>query len=124
MLKHDKTDNMMFLNTHWDGLSLYNECGIQMGHAYVALKAIELSNGARLIQMRNPWGSERYTCAYSDTSDLWTPELRKEAGATETAVNEGIFFMTIEDFYEIGQSTVYSYDNLDWYQDYFLMLND
>ena len=110
MLKHDKTDEMMFLNTPWDGLSLYGDCGIQMGHAYVAIKAIELSNGARLMQMRNPWGSERYTCAYSDTSDLWTPKLREEAGATETAVNEGIFFMTIEDYYKMGQSTVYSYD--------------
>ena len=43
-----------------------------MGHAYVALKAIELSNGARLIQMRNPWGSERYKCDYSDSSTKWT----------------------------------------------------
>ena len=124
MLKHDMTDEMMFLNTHWDGLTLYDECGIQMGHAYVALRAVELSNGARLMQMRNPWGSERYTCAYSDTSDLWTPELREEAGATETAVNEGIFFMTIEDYYNVGHSTIYSYDNQNWYHDYFLMLND
>ena len=114
----------MFLNTHWDGLSLYDECGIQMGHAYVALRAVELSNGARLMQMRNPWGSERYSCAYSDNSDLWTPELREEAGATETAVNEGIFFMTIEDYYNVGQSTIYSYDNENWYHDYFLMLDD
>ena len=53
-----------------------------MGHAYVALKAVHLSNGARLVQMRNPWGSERYKCAYSDISEEWTPELRAEAGAT------------------------------------------
>ena len=67
------------------------------------------------MQMRNPWGSERYKCAYSDTSDLWTPRLREEAGATKTAVNEGIFFMTIEDYYKMGQSTVYSYDTENWY---------
>ena len=88
------------------------------------LKAIELSNGARLVKLRNPWGSERYKCAYSDTSHLWTPELRKEAGATETAVNEGIFFMRIEDFYNMGQSTVISFDTTNWFYDYFLMLDD
>ena len=73
-----------------------------MGHAYVALKAIELSNGARLVQIRNPWGSEQYKCDYSDSSDKWTPELRAEAKSAEKADNDGIFFMTIEDFYKMG----------------------
>ena len=100
LVKHDTNNEMMFLNTPWDGTSFVNECGLQMGHAYVALKAISLSNGANLIQMRNPWGSERYKCDYSDLSDKWTPELRAEAGATEKAVNEGVFFMTVEDYYE------------------------
>lgn len=124
MLKHDQNDNMMFLNTPWDGSAFVNECGLQLGHAYVALKVIELSNGAKLVKMRNPWGSERYKCAYSDSSDEWTPELRAEAGATETIVNEGVFFMTVEDYYEQGQSTVISYDTTGWYSDHFLMLND
>jgi len=77
MLKHDRNHEMMFLNTPWDGSSFNNECGLQQGHAYVALNAIELSNGARVVQMRNPWGSEKYKCDYSDMSDKWTPELRK-----------------------------------------------
>ena len=114
----------MFLNTPWDGSAFVNECGLQLGHAYVALKVIELSNGAKLVKMRNPWGSERYKCAYSDSSDKWTPELRAEAGATETIVNEGVFFMTVEDYYEQGQSTVISYDTTGWYSDHFLMLDD
>ena len=50
--------------------------------------------------MRNPWGSEKYSCDYSDSSELWTPELRAEAGATEGSVNDGVFFMTVEDFYD------------------------
>ena len=102
LIKHDSNNEMMFLNTPWNGKTFLNECGLKLGHAYVALKAIELSNGARLVQMRNPWGAERYKCDYSDTSDKWTPDLRAEAGATESAVNEGIFFMTIEDFYNMG----------------------
>ena len=74
--------------------------------------------------MRNPWGSERYTCDYSDSSDLWTDELREEAGATRFPVNEGIFFMTVEDLYRFGQSTIVSYDTTNWHYDSFLMLND
>ena len=102
MIKHDLNNEMMFLNTPTDSLKFLNECGLQLGHAYVALRAVKLSNGARLLQMRNPWGSERYKCDYSDTSDKWTPELRAEAGATEIATNEGVFFMTIEDYHSMG----------------------
>lgn len=49
LVKHDTNNEMMFLNTPWDGLSFVNECGLQQGHAYVALSAMELSNGARVI---------------------------------------------------------------------------
>lgn len=75
-----------------------NGCGLLTGHAYVVLSAVELSNGAKLVKLRNPWGSERYKCDYNDSSALWTKELRQEAGATPEAVNEGIFFVTIEDY--------------------------
>ena len=59
---------------------------------------MELSNGDKVVKMRNPWGIERYTCDYSDSSDKWTPELRIEAGATSEAVNEGVFYMTVADY--------------------------
>ena len=124
LVRHDANDEMMILNTHKRNSAFLNKCGLKLGFSYVALKTIELSNGARLVKLRNPWGSERYKCAYSDTSNLWTPELRAEAGATEKAVNEGIFFMTIENFYNMGQSTVISFDTSNWYYDYFLMLDD
>ena len=124
LVRHDANDEMMILNTHKRNSAFLNKCGLKLGFSYVALKTIELSNGARLVKLRNPWGSERYKCTYSDTSLLWTPELRAEAGATEKAVNEGIFFMTIENFYNMGQSTVISFDTSNWYYDYFLMLDD
>ena len=124
LIRHDANNELMFLNTPWDGESFLNECGLQMGHAYVALKALKLSNGARVVQMRNPWGSERYKCDYSDSSDKWTPELRKEAQIDEKAENDGVFYMTIEDFYSMGQSTVISFDTTGWYYDYFMMLDD
>lgn len=114
----------MFLQTPGSSDEFVNSCGLTNGHAYVVLSAIELSNGARLVKVRNPWGKERYRCAYSDLSPLWTPELRKEAGVTEEGVNDGIFYMTIEDYYKQGVSTVVSFDTTNWFNSYFLMLND
>ena len=122
---HDKNNEMIFFNTgaFADGAEI-NECGLTTGHAYVVLSAKKMSNGASLVQLRNPWGEERYICDYSDESALWTSELKREAGATETAVDDGIFFMTFEDYYRQGLVTVVSFDTTGWYDDHFLKLSD
>lgn len=57
-----------------------NNEGFVSNHAYVILGVKQLSNGVRLVKLRNPWGSERYTGPWSDNSDLWTDALRAEAG--------------------------------------------
>lgn len=75
---------MMFLITPGTSDQLTNVCGLSQNHAYVVLGAVQLSNGDRLVRLRNPWGIERYTCDYSDNSPKWTPKLRVEAGATPT----------------------------------------
>lgn len=121
---HDKNYESMFLQTPGISDHFVNHCGLTNAHAYVVLKAMQLSNGSRVVQVRNPWGKERYTCDWSDDSDLWTPELRREAGATAKNVDEGIFFMSIEDYYEMGVSTIISFDTTGWYNDNFLMLDD
>lgn len=54
--------------------------GLVSGHLYTLLGAVELSNGVRLLKLRNPWGSEMYNGPYSDCDDSWTPELKAEAG--------------------------------------------
>jgi len=97
--KHDTNDQMLFLITLGTSDQLTNECGLSQNHAYVVLGTLTLSNNARLVRMRNPWGNERYFCDYSDKSDKWTPQLRQEAGATQTPTNDGLFFMTIEDYH-------------------------
>lgn len=76
MIHSDTHDEMMFLITPGTTDTSVNECGLANNHAYVVLGAKELSNGAKVVKMRNPWGRERYTCDYSDESELWTPELR------------------------------------------------
>lgn len=51
----------------------------------------------RLLQIRNPWGSKgEWEGAWSDKSNLWTPDLRRRLGSTDA--NDGIFFMPLEDY--------------------------
>lgn len=125
LITHDTNNEMIFFNTEisTDG-SEFNACGLVTGHSYVVLTAKELSNGDRLVKVRNPWGEEGYNCAYSDESQRWTPELREEAGAKATPEDDGIFFMTIEDYYNQGLVTIISFDTTDWFEDHFLMLDD
>ena len=80
-----------------------------MGHAYSVLGTKGLSNGVRLVKIRNPWGNETFTGAWSDNSDKWTDELAKEAGLN---VNEwdGIFYMSIEDYAKQFETTQINYN--------------
>lgn len=43
------------------------------GHAETILGTVKLSNGQKLMKMRNPWGSYKYSGPYSAKSSLWTP---------------------------------------------------
>ena len=50
--------------------------------------------------MRNPWGhGGEWSGNWGDKSELWTPELRQQCGATDQ--DDGMFFMTVEDNYSI-----------------------
>ncbi len=49
--------------------------------------------------MRNPWGYGEWKGDWSDSSDKWTPELMKECD--HKIANDGIFWMTPEDFVTI-----------------------
>lgn len=46
--------------------------------------------------MRNPWSSERYTGAWSDSSSLWTDAARKEVGLVKA--NDGAFFLPFDTY--------------------------
>lgn len=47
---------------------ILNEVNLAKNHAYSVLGVKTLSNGTRLIKVRNPWGSERYSGPWSDKS--------------------------------------------------------
>ena len=48
------------------------ENGLMTTHIYTFLKVVELSDGTKLVQLRNPYGIEGYYGPWSDKSELWT----------------------------------------------------
>ena len=82
----------------------------------------QLSNGVRLVSIRNPWGREKWHGAWSKDSELWTAKFKKEAD--EKSEDDGIFYMSVEDFHKWFESTTVSYDTAGWHTDSFLKLDD
>ena len=78
--------------------------GLVTGHAYTVQGVVELSNGVRLVKLRNPWGAELYTGPWFDGDPRWTDEHKQEAGLVDE--DDGIFHMPLENF----RNTFTSYD--------------
>ena len=91
----DKDDFMMAASCDiiWKGLN--------DGHADTILGAHTLmKDGAvykKLIKIRNPWSSEKYTGPWSDSDSRWTDDFKSQVDHVDA--NDGIFFMDSEDFH-------------------------
>ncbi len=75
-------------------------------HAYTILQTVTLSNGTRLIQMRNPWGSETYHGVWRDYPNAageWTDQWKEEAGFESE--NDGSWFTSIEQYHQSFSET-------------------
>jgi len=84
------------------------EVGLVGGHAYSVISAHQLGNH-RVLKLRNPWGSFEWKGAFSDNSNLWTEEYKRKVGFTNA--DDGVFFMTVEDFKTMfGQYDVCMYN--------------
>ena len=46
--------------------------------------------------LRNPWGNFEWKGNWGDSSNLWTPELKKKVDFKD--VDDGSFWMCFEDF--------------------------
>ena len=47
------------------------DVGLYTGHAYAVLRAIQASNGKRLVQLKNPWASKvMHSCSFLAVSYL------------------------------------------------------
>ena len=78
---------------------LLESMGLMGNSSYAILKVKEVmtSKGmVKLINLRNPWGVMEWTGDWSDESELWTPELKREVGMTQE--EDGTFWMSFTDF--------------------------
>ena len=57
----------------------------------------------KLVKLRNPWGGTEWSRDWSDSSSLWTPELKQQVGFTKK--EDGIFHMSIQDYLRFFQAT-------------------
>jgi hypothetical protein len=48
--------------------------GLVNNHAYSLLDLVTIQ-GTKLVKIRNPWGSEGYNGAWSDSDPVWTDSL-------------------------------------------------
>jgi hypothetical protein len=74
--------------------------GLVNSHAYtlVEINIIQsLGNKINLVKMRNTWGFKEWTGDWGDNSPLWGEEEKKQVGFSKK--DDGIFFMTFDDFY-------------------------
>lgn len=74
-----------------------NDIGIAYRHAYSVLKTHQLADGTKLIQCRNPWGSETYYGPWSDASQKWTASYAAEVGLEPG--NDGVFWISASDYH-------------------------
>ena len=119
---HDLENDFITCGTESGNDQDRTDYGLAKGHAYTVMSTKKLTNGKRLVKIRNPWGIEGYKGSYSDNSPLWDPQSKKEAGM-ETK-NDGIFFVDIETYLLAFSETWISYNTKGWATQRFLHLND
>ncbi|CAD8146197.1 unnamed protein product [Paramecium octaurelia] len=95
----------------------YSAIGLEPGHAYSILNVKTINHPQRgqvhLLKIRNPWARKEWKGDWSDDSDLWTPQIREQAGNTGTE-NDGIFFMSLDDYTKYFFSVFCGYFKTDY----------
>ena len=71
-----------------------NEHGLVAGHTYTILGANEVmvdGKPVRLVKLRNPWSTDKYTGPWGANDTKWDNETKSHAGVTID--DEAIFHM-------------------------------
>ena len=76
IVEADGKDNMITAGSYGSSDKDTNEVGLVSGHAYSVFSTHTLSNGVRLLKLRNPWGVDSFKGRWSDKSDLWTKQFK------------------------------------------------
>jgi hypothetical protein len=70
--------------------------GLITGHAYT-LKGVAEYKGEKLVQVRNPWGSDQYKGPWSDSDTAkWTEDALKTLN--HVLEDDGMFWVPLNDF--------------------------
>ncbi|KAK2947171.1 putative Cysteine proteinase [Blattamonas nauphoetae] len=87
--------------------------GLVGTHGYAVLDVLQLSDGTRLVKLKNPWARERWTGSFSpDDISSWTDRRQREANYDRKAAAEtddGVFFIRFEDIVMEFDHIYYSY---------------
>ena len=73
--QHDKNHSIMTCKSKKSSKRSYGG-KLREDHSFAIIKTIQLSNGERLLKMRNPWGVEIWDGNFSDKSRMWTEKLK------------------------------------------------
>lgn len=93
--------------------------GLLPNHAYTVLGVFEDTEitSMRLVKLRNAMGTLEWKGNYQDGSNVWTEKLKAATGYN-IQVEDGIFYMTLEEFYyKFAYLSVCCYSD-DWVYQY------
>lgn len=92
----DQKNHILCTSTHFGE----NDNGLIGGHAYglIAAKTVTNSKGklVNIVKLRNPWGEFEWNGDWSDKSECWTPELKKQVNLVDH--DDGSFWISMQDF--------------------------
>ncbi|XP_047126988.1 calpain-15 isoform X1 [Hydra vulgaris] len=97
--------------TNQEAIDAYTKVGLHAQHAYSVLDIQQFGDN-RLIRLRNPWGRGSWTGRWSDSSFLWTNELREMLNAHGS--EEGVFWISLEDMIKYFDSVDVCKYRPDW----------
>ena len=123
LVAHEGKKDILTCGTGGGNDTMTNKDGLVLGHAFTIVGTHTLSNKQRLVQIRNPWGVEKFKGAWSDSSAKWTDKLKKEVGLKATK-KDGIFWMAVEDFATQFEETHINYNTAGMSNASFVRLND
>lgn len=124
ILEHDQKKDLLSASSHAGDDADTDDKGVVQGHAYTILSAMKLSNGDKIVKMRNPWGVDSWHGDYSFKSNKWTDKLVAEVGGNARDEHDGFVWMTIKEYKKRFSWTTANYNTESMTSDHFLMLND
>lgn len=68
-----------------------------------------MAKKVKLVKLRNPWGHAEWKGAWSDSSYLWTNQVRKDLN--HEVADDGLFFMSFADYVLHFKSTTICIEN-------------